>query len=377
MEKILFIATVYKMHIKVFHEPYLKWFKDNGYEVHVIAKNDYNNDEIHDFSYVDKFFDVDFKRSPFSLGNIRAYRRIKSIIKDNDYKLVHCHTPVASVLSRLAFRNHRKTTRVFYTAHGFHFFRGASLLNWLLFYPLERFLSRYTDVLITINQEDYTRALKFRSKKIVKINGVGVDKSRFNQKQMSDDLRYRLNIPNEKKIILSVGELSKRKNHIIVLKALRQMNPKVRDKFHYVICGQGKYYKKYLKFAQRNSINLSLTGFKTNVSDYYQVADIFVFPSRQEGLPVALMEAMSTGLPIICSNIRGNNDLVDSDKGGILLQNINSKMLRIELVNFIDREYSIKDHEVYNNNKLQKFFIDSVIKDMTDLYKNELDKLHE
>jgi glycosyltransferase EpsD len=375
MEKILFIATVYKMHIKVFHEPYLKWFKENGYEVHVIAKNDYNNFEHHDFPFIDKFFDVDFKRSPFNLGNLQAYKKIKSIINENDYKLVHCHTPVASVLSRIAFRNHRKNTRLFYTAHGFHFFKGASLLNWLLFYPLEKFLSRYTDVLITLNQEDYTRALKFQSKIIVKINGVGLNKNRFDQFQISDDIRYLLNIPNEKKIILSVGELSKRKNHIIVLKALKQMNPKIRDEFHYVICGQGKYYKKYQTFAERNKINLSLTGFKSNISVYYQIADIFVFPSRQEGLPVALMEAMSTGLPIICSNIRGNNDLIDSDKGGILLQDINPKLLKMELLNFIAKDFRIKDHEIYNKNKLQKFYLDSVIKDMIDLYTKELEKI--
>ena len=155
-KKVLFTATVVKTHINVFHLPYLKWFKEQGYEVHVAAKNDFVNEPC-TIPHCDKFYDINFARFPFSNANIEAYKQLKKIITENDYDIIHCHTPVAGVLTRLAARNCKNTT-VIYTAHGFHFFKGAPLLNWLIYYPVERFCARFTDKLITINKEDYERA---------------------------------------------------------------------------------------------------------------------------------------------------------------------------------------------------------------------------
>ena len=175
-KKVLFTATVVKTHINVFHLPYLKWFKEQGYEVHVAAKNDFVNEPCI-IPNCDKFYDINFARFPFSKANIKAYKQLKKIITENNYDIIHCHTPVAGVLARLAARNCKKTT-VIYTAHGFHFFKGAPLLNWLIYYPVERFCARFTDKLITINKEDYERAQHFKLRKngkVYYVSGVGID----------------------------------------------------------------------------------------------------------------------------------------------------------------------------------------------------------
>lgn len=156
MKKVLFIATVVKHHIMAFHIPYLELFRKNGYEVHVAAKNDYENKEECNIPFCNKLFDLPFERSPMKQNNIYVYKELKNIIHSNNYNIIHCHTPVGGALGRLAARNaQEKGTKVIYTAHGFHFFKGAPLINWLAYYPVERWLARYTDVLITINKEDY------------------------------------------------------------------------------------------------------------------------------------------------------------------------------------------------------------------------------
>ena len=213
MKKVLFTATVVKTHINVFHLPYLKWFKEQGYEVHVAAKNDFINEPCI-IPNCDKHYDIQFARFPFSKTNIKAYKQLKKLIQENNYDIIHCHTPVAGVLTRLAARKNKNTT-VIYTAHGFHFFKGAPLLNWLIYYPVERFCARYTDKLITINKEDYGRAKQFKLRKngkVYYVPGVGINLEKIQNlkvdiKQKKKELGISKNIP----ILLSVGELNKNK----------------------------------------------------------------------------------------------------------------------------------------------------------------------
>ena len=180
MKKVLFVATVVKTHIMTFHIPYLEWFKQNGYETHVCAKNDYINKEECVIPYCDKFYDIPFERSPINPANISAYEQLKKIIDSNEYDIIHCNTHVGGVLTRLAAKKARQhCTKVIYTAHGFHFYKGASFKDWLLFYPVERYFARYTDVLITINKEDYSASQKFKAKKVVYVPGVCVDVNKF------------------------------------------------------------------------------------------------------------------------------------------------------------------------------------------------------
>ena len=234
-KKVLFTATVVKTHINVFHLPYLKWFKEQGYEVHVAAKNDFINEPCI-IPNCDKHYDINFARFPFSKANIKAYKQLKKLIQENNYDIIHCHTPVAGVLTRLAAKNNKNTT-VIYTAHGFHFFKGAPLINWLIYYPVERFCAGFTDKLITINREDYERAKRFKLRKngkVYYVPGVGIDLEKIQNlkvdvKQKKAELCIQENTP----VLLSVGELNKNKNHEIVLQALN----KIKDKnFIYLIC---------------------------------------------------------------------------------------------------------------------------------------------
>ena len=149
MKKVLFTATV-DSHILQFHLPFLKMFKENGYEVHVAT----NGDES--IPFCDKKIKISFERSPFKINNLKAIGQLRKVINEEQYDIIHTHTPMGSVVTRLAAKQARKknNTRVIYTAHGFHFFKGAPILNWLVFYPVEKWLAKYTDTLITINKED-------------------------------------------------------------------------------------------------------------------------------------------------------------------------------------------------------------------------------
>ncbi|WP_455655805.1 glycosyltransferase family 4 protein [Phascolarctobacterium sp.] len=313
-KKVLFVATVVKTHINIFHLPFLKMFKEHGWEVHVAAKNDFI-DESCVIPNCDQYFDINFLRSPFSKQNLIAYKQLRQIIQENKYDIIHCHTPVAGVLTRLAARNSKDTT-VIYTAHGFHFYKGAPLLNWLIYYPVERFCAKFTDKLITINQEDYTRAKSWSLRnngKVYYVPGVGVDIEKIHNISIDKEhKKNELGIPNGVKVLLSVGELNENKNHEIIIKTLSKLDDK---DFIYLICGKGKLKEHLQNLAQKLGIGdkVKLLGYRTDVLEICKIADLFIFPSGREGLPVSLIEALACGVPCVASDIRGNRDLLDSD----------------------------------------------------------------
>lgn len=367
-KKVLFTATVVKTHINVFHLPYLKWFKEQGYEVHVAAKNDFINEPCI-IPYCDKFYDINFTRFPFSMANNKAYKQLKKIITENNYDIIHCHTPVAGVLTRLAARNSKNTT-VIYTAHGFHFFKGAPLLNWLIYYPVERFCARLTDKLITINKEDYEKAKLFKLRKngkIYYIPGIGIDIEKIkNTKVDIKQKKKELGIPENIPLLLSVGELIKRKNHETVLKALSRLK---NHDFVYLICGRG-ILAEYLQEQVKNldsTDKVKFLGFRNDITEICKIADLFIFPSYQEGLPVALMEAMAAGLPIIASNVRGNRDLLNKEN---LFEpdDVDAVVKLIEKQ--IDNIKNSKKQKVEYEN-LEQYSLQNVLKQMAEIYKDK------
>lgn len=318
-DKVLFVATVVKTHIRTFHIPYLKLFKDKGWETTVAARNDYENPQDCVIPFCDRYCDIPFERSPFKSGNFKAYKELKKIIDAEDYQIIHCHTPMGAVLTRIAARKARKKgCKVIYTAHGFHFYKGAPLVNWLLYYPMEWLLAHWTDVLITINQEDYTRAQKhLHAKRVVYVPGVGVT---LNEKTYTDaeraEKRAELGIPEGAKIALTVGELNLGKNHETVIRAVAQ-----EKQVYLLIAGRG-VLQEYLSNLVKElglSERVKLLGFRNDIGQLDGIADVFLFPSFREGLSVALMEAMAAGLPVVCSDIRGNNDLIQDRLGGFLV----------------------------------------------------------
>lgn len=210
-QRVLFVATVLRAHVLVFHVPYMRWFQQQGYEVHLCCSND-TPEPVKSVPGCDRFIELPFSRSPFSLSNIKVYRQLKKLIDEGGYSLIHCNTPVGGMLGRLAARGARgRGTRVVYTAHGFHFFTGAPLKNWLLFYPVERVLSRFTDLLVTINGEDYARARRFHAQRAALVSGVGVDLTRFEGPVDRAEVRRELGLSADDTAVICVGEHSARK----------------------------------------------------------------------------------------------------------------------------------------------------------------------
>lgn len=318
--RVLFTATLVRGHIAKFHIPYLKWFKERGWETWVAAKNDYP-DGVCEIPYCDHFVNTDFARSPFSKQTFVAYGQLRDLFSREYFDIVHTHTPVGSVLTRLAARDARKGgTRVIYTAHGFHFYKGAPLANWLLWYPSERVMSRFTDVLITINNEDYERAKRFAHCRVEYVPGVGVDLSRFAAVKCRDAKRAELGLAAGDFAVLSVGDLIPRKNQAAIVRAL----PLLPESVRLVVCGEGPERENLLALADLLGVagRVSLLGFRDDVADIMAACDCLVFPSVHEGLPVSVMEAMAAGLPVVASPIREiDPDLLSNGESGILLPN--------------------------------------------------------
>lgn len=326
-KKVLFVATVVKTHMMQFHIPYLKMFQEMGWETAAAARNDYEIATDCQIPYCDTYFDIPFERTPWKRENLRAYRMLKRIIDEGGYDLIHCHTPVGALIARLAaLRARRKGTKVIYTAHGFHFFKGAPLMNWLLFYPVEWALSFVTDVLITINQEDYTRAKRhLHPKRLEYVPGVGIDTGKFRKETISrQDKRRELGFREEDFLVLTVAEMTRNKNHITILKALSLLKDTPEfAQIHYLICGRGEVWEELEEDAGKLGISehVHFLGYRTDAPELYRCSDLFAFMPFREGLSVALMEAMSCGMPIVCSRIRGNTDLIEDGVSGMFAEN--------------------------------------------------------
>ena len=318
MKKVLFTATVVKTHIMEFHIPYLRMFQQAGWATAVAARNDFDDPGDCVIPFCDRYYDIPFERSPLKRSNLRAYRELKRVIDQGEFDLIHCHTPVGALLTRLAAGKARqKGTKVIYTAHGFHFFKGAPALNWLVYFPAEWLCGFLTDVLITINWEDYDFAQKhIHAGKVCYVPGVGVDMDRFGGSR--ETAREKLGIGNEEFVLLSVGEMTENKNHRLALQALALLPEKP---IRYVLVGRGERMEELQAQARELGITdrVIFTGYRNDVSELYPAADAFFFPSFREGLSVALMEAMASGLPAIVGKIRGNTDLIDDGVEGLYM----------------------------------------------------------
>ena len=330
MKKMLMLATTAAMS-EQFNKNNILILEEMGYEVHVAGNweegNPISNERLEQFKewlaeHHGKWFHIPATRKPYDLkNNFVAYKEVVRLIKEYEYEFVHCHTPIGSVIGRIAA--HFTKTKIIYTAHGFHFYKGAPLLNWLLFYPVEWVLSYWTNILITINKEDFDRAKKkFHAKRIEYIPGVGVDVEGIRSLIVNkEEKRNELHLQESDIFLLSVGELIPRKNHELVIRALKQIND---TRYKYFICGQGEL-KDYLQnLAKELGVEnqVKLLGFRNDVLELCKVADIYIFPSHQEGLSVALMEAIAADATVICSRIRGNSDLIRDESLLFNVQNI-------------------------------------------------------
>lgn len=320
-KKALLVTTVSGF-VPQFEMNNVRLLQERGYEVHYASNFDMpsygdNNDRLKGTGI--RCHQIAFAREPWNLQNMSAVRELAALIRREGVSLLHCHTPMGAACARVAAAR-TGLRNVIYTAHGFHFFDGAPKKNWLIYYPVEKFLSRYTDSLLLINREDYARARKkFSARHTDLLPGVGIDIEAVQRGSAeSAGLREELGISPDKRVLLTAGEMIPRKNQALLLEVLRRLN---NPSLTLVILGHGKLRDELQARAKALGVEQQVLfpGYRTDVFRFYGMADLFLFPSLQEGLPVAVMEAMAAGLPVVASGVRGNRDLILPGKGGELL----------------------------------------------------------
>jgi glycosyltransferase involved in cell wall biosynthesis len=353
--------------------------KDLGIDFHIAGNWSYSNkaDRINDELRLGiHIYQIDFRRNPLHPLNVRAYRQLSRIARKENFDVIHCNTPIGGLVGRII--GHRcKVKEIIYQAHGFHFYKGASILNWLLYYPAEKWMARYTDDLICINQEDYKFAKQNfnlrHTGRIHYVPGIGIDTKKYEAIHVDRDAKRReLGLPTDLPLVLSVGELNCNKNHATVIRALTKL-----PQLHYAIAGRGPLQQELAAIAERLGVSdrVHFLGFRTDLAEIYSIADVFCLPSKREGLSTAIMEAMASGLPIVCSDIRGNRDLVVQNKGGRLVETMDKSSYATAIRDLIDDPQlrSVMAH--FNTEHIKDFCLERVIDMMQVVYREALDVL--
>lgn len=324
--KVLIVASVVSF-IEWFNKENVEFLrKDKKCEVHIACNFDYmdDTDEERTKQFIEKLkaegviiHNIHFARSPFTRQNVECYKQLKAIINEGNFGLIHVHTPTVSILTRLAARGARKKgTTVMYTCHGFHFHNAAPKKNWMIYYPIERWMSRYCDYIVTINQEDFKRAQTFHAPNVRYIPGVGVNLDRIIQAKVNkQEYKRSIGVPADCVLVLSIGEMIERKNHEVIIRAIAKIdNPNI----YYAICGKGPLREYLGRLAQKLGIGnrVKFLGFRRDIPELCNTADISAFPSRIEGLGLAGIEAMAAGVPLVSSNVHGILDyVIDGETG--------------------------------------------------------------
>lgn len=370
-KRILVVCTTDSM-IWNFLVPHIEELEKKGFIVEGAASvtGDYFDELVNQFHI--KMHKISFARNPFSFTNVRAYRELKQIIKEGRFDFIFCHEPVGGMMGRLAGKRCGK--KVIYMAHGFHFFKGAPLKHWLLYFTAEYLLAFLTDACITINKEDYAISKKMHAKRKYYIHGIGIQ-PKINESVITPDvLKKKLGIRAGDVVLMSVGELSERKNHQVIIEAMHLMQKK---DIKLVICGEGKLREKLealcKKFELENSV--IFTGFVKNVGDYLSICDIFIYPSLWEGLGIAGLEAMAKKLPIIGADRRGIKDYVLHEKTGLLFEPHDSRTLADEIEKLIS-DPVFENKLVKNSQKIVPMFgLENVKKELELIYQKEFNNV--
>lgn len=366
MKKVLIVATV-QSHIAQFHKNFIKDLKENGYTVHVAARNNLKEKNGLKLAEPDLVFDIPFSRSPFSFNNFKTYKTLKELINKNKYDIVHCHTPMGGVIARLATKN--TNSKVLYTSHGFHFYKGAPLKNWIFYYPVEKFLSKKTDVIFTINLEDYKRAKKKFKKTTVKyIEGVGVSAEKFNNPK---EINLYMEFPNIKNpfILTLVGELNDNKNQFFVIKAMKSLvkkNPQI----VLALVGNGPNKNKYNKIIDKYRLtdNIKLLGYRTDVPSILNETNLVIGASKREGLPVNIIESMLSKKIVLASKIRGVIDLIEDGKNGYLYDFNNEKEFLNKVNYIVDNYENLDTIRTSAKERSNDFVVERINKKLINIY---------
>ena len=364
-KKAMIIATVYSF-VSHFEKNDIKILQELGYEIVVASNYEEYKGELEDLD-IEKL-DIPFTRNPVSLKNMKAFSKLNKYLKENKIDLIHCHTPVGGVAGRILGR-WNKIPRIIYTAHGFHFFDGAPKINWLIYYPIEKILSKFTDTLITINKEDYERAKAFYAKNVEYIPGVGIDVEKIQSVKVDkEQKRKELGLSMDDIILLSVGELSSRKNHITPIRALAEINNK---NIKYLIAGKGPLENYFKEETEKLGLQeqVKLLGYRKDIYELCNISDIYIFPSQREGLGLAGLEGMTAGLPLVSSYINGIKDYTENEKTGYCVERFDIQGFKEGIEKLAkDNKMRIKIGK-YNQEIVKKYDLKNIEKIMRRIYK--------
>lgn len=374
--RVLFVATVYS-HLAAFHKPFIRMLQSEGYVVHTAASpSDGRKNELEDLGC--ECFDISFSRNPFYLAsNAKAFLQLRDLLARNRYSLVHVHTPVAAFLLRLA-STFQKQGPIIYTAHGFHFFRGAPLKNWVIYYSLEKLAKRWTDTLLVMNEEDYDLATRMGYKaqeNLFLVNGVGVDLAFFDG-QTGDTIRKELGLERNDVIVSCIAEMIPRKNHIEILKAWPEITEECPNA-HLLLVGTGRERAKLERVVHNKEIaNVHFLGFRSDVNNIISTSDVVILASKHEGLPRCIMEAMACGKPVIASNVRGSRDLVEHGVNGYLFQ-IGDKVAFVKYMRELIMDRDKREAMGRSGRRIiQEYSLDTVLSQVRHIYGRYIDLGH-
>ena len=374
MKKALIITTISGF-LPQFEMNDVKILQEYGYEIHY-ATNFHH--PVYSFSRKGlrekgiRLHQIDIEKSPFAVGkNLKALKQLRQIMIRENIELVHCHNPMGAAIGRLAAGSVRNKPYVIYTAHGFHFYKGAPVKNWLLYYTAEKFLAHKTDLIITINKEDYDRAKKFRLKKngsVKRIHGVGVDIERFQARpEENAPKRKELGIPQDAFHIVTAAELNTNKNQKIIIEAIAELGKK---DIYYSICGKGSREEELGELILKNGLKeqVRLLGYRTDVEEILQTADCFAFPSIREGLGIAAVEALATGVPLIVADNRGTREYSHDGYAGLVCEPYNMLSFAKAIERLYSDERYRKELAGHCRSIAERFSIEAVGEVMRDIY---------
>ena len=373
MKKALLLAPMGSVHRR-FNLANIAALQGLGYKVELAAN--FANDEgpeAHNQQYVSECKEKGIITHSIPLERhsltriLKCLPQVKQLLKEGQYDIVHAHTETGGLILRLA-KGMKSNSSFFYTPHGMSFWKGSSLKSQVIYRPLERWICTSMDMNLGMNQEEVDVLRKWNSKTAAYVHGIGLNLNRFQKEgRARNDVRAELGVKDEEMLILSVGELDDNKNHVVVIKALTSLE---HDNFKFVVCGVGPNKDMLTKMAAEAGLSdkVIITGYRSDIPDILHAADLFVFPSFHEGMPVAALEAMACGLPLICSKIRGNVDIVKNGENGFLFEPEDYLTLAMSIDKLIYNLDLTKVFGTRNKEIVKDFSLDSLIKELTTIY---------
>ncbi|WP_406678054.1 glycosyltransferase family 4 protein [Moorella sp. ACPs] len=372
--RILFVASVYT-HLAAFHIPFMRLLLDKGYEVHAAASSSEGRKEEVEAAGI-KCWEIPFARSPFNVRNMGACRRLKALLQSHHFDLIHVHTPVAAFLGRYLAKVTDQGA-VLYTAHGFHFYKGAPLRNWLIYYNAERLAARWTDGLIVMNGEDFENARRMGfepDKNLFYVHGVGVDLSRYAPPSFSGGyIRAKLGLSSSDVVVTCIAEMNPNKNHILLLRAWKKLVERYNDCYLLLVGAGGLMSYLQEKVEKEHIPRVHFLGYRRDVPRILLESDIVTLTSKREGLPKSIMEAMAAGRPVVATDVRGSRDLVEDGCTGLLVELDDVPGLAAALERLITDPELRAAMGAAGKEKIKDYSLEKVLNEMAAIYERYLE----